>query len=131
MLQAVAVVIKKHSKHLLIKRAKKGVAEDYWCPITGAIEKGETQKQAVIREAKEELGIRVKPLKKVWECFTEDKQYLLHWWFVKLEEGTIKANPNEVKDYRWLDFNAMQKIDKMFQADLKFFKTIGQNLPDL
>ena len=130
MKDAVVIVIERNGKFLLIKRAKKGMAEDYWCPITGAVENRETQEQAVIREANEEMGITVKPIKKVWECFTEDKQYLLHWWYVKLLVDNIKINSNEVKDYRWLSVTEMQKISKMFKADLQFFREIAPNLPD-
>jgi len=130
MQDAVAVVIKRGDKFLLIERAKKDAAVDYWCPITGAMEEGETQRHAVIREAKEEMGLSVRPIKKVWECFTEDKHYLLHWWYVKLLNDEIKINTDEVKDYRWLSFNEMQKIEKMFEADLLFFKEIAPNLPN-
>ncbi len=122
MKQAVAVVIRKGDKFLLIKRAKKGEAENYWCPITGAIEQDETQEQAVIREASEEMGIAVKPIQKVWECYTEDKQYLLHWWSAKLIDDRITMNHDEVKDYQWVNYEQMQNIGMMFKADLVFFK---------
>lgn len=114
----------------MIKRAKKDIAEDYWCPITGAVEQGESQAQAVIREAQEEMGLIVESVKKVWECFTDDKKYLLHWWQVKLLNDTVKINKSEVKDYRWLDFGEMQKIEKMFSADLHFFKEWEPLIPD-
>ena len=127
---AVAVVIKRNGKFLLIKRAKKDVAEDYWCPITGAVEQGETQAQAVIREAQEEMGLIVEPVKKVWECYTQDREYLLHWWYAELLDDNIKINKSEVKDYRWLDFGEMQKIEKMFSADLHFFKEWEPLVPD-
>ncbi len=130
MQDAVAVVIKKNEKFLLIKRAKKDAAVDYWCPITGAVEAGETQEDAVTREAHEEMGIRVQPIKKVWECFTEDRRYRLHWWFVKLVNDEIKVNTAEVKDYRWLSFEEMQGIGKMFEADLSFFQKATPQLPD-
>ena len=128
MKDAVAIVIKKNEKFLLIKRAKKGIAEDYWCPITGAVERGETQEQAVIREAREEMGMVVEPIHKVWECFTDDRQYLLHWWWVKLVNNEIKIKPEEVKDYQWINVKEMQKIGKMFKADLNFFKEITKDL---
>lgn len=130
MKDAVAVIIKRGGKFLLIKRAKKGEAEDYWCPITGAIEKEETQEQTIIREAKEEMGITVKPIKKIWQCYTEDKQYLLHWWYVKLLNDKVIINRDEVKEYRWVHYREMQKIGRMFKADLQFFREIGINLPD-
>jgi 8-oxo-dGTP diphosphatase len=128
MQDAVAVVLKKGERYLLIKRAKHGTAEDYWCPVTGAVEQGETQAQAVTREALEELGISVRPIKKVWECMTDDKEYLLHWWHSILENETIAVNPEEVKEYRWLTYREMLELDKMFDADRKFFRNIAPHL---
>jgi len=130
MQDAVAVVIKRNNKFLLIKRAKQGAAEDYWCPITGAVEQGETQAQAVIREAQEEMGITVEPIQKVWECYTDDKRYLLHWWQVKISRDTIKTNPHEVKEYGWFNVDEMKNITKMFTADLHFFKTQSSIIPN-
>lgn len=130
MKDAVAVVLKKGDMYLLIRRAKHGTAEDYWCPITGAVEHGETQAQAVVREAAEELGIRVRPIKKVWQCPTDDGDYVLHWWHACLVNDRIVVDPNEVKEYRWLTFEDMQRLEKMFDADRVFFKSIAWNLPD-
>jgi len=130
MKHAVAVVVKKDGKFLLIKRAKKGEAEDFWCPITGAVEHGETQEQAVVREAQEEMGIQVEPVKKLWECTTHDGKYTLHWWQVDLIHDRISENPDEVKAHTWVTVSGMQDIENMFEADLLFFKTVGANLPD-
>jgi len=126
MKDAVAVVIiNKADKYLLIRRAKKDASEDYWCPVTGAVEKDETQEQAVIREAKEELGITVEPEKKVWECLTHNKEYRLHWWVVRHIDDEISANPLEVKEYRWVSVHEMPAIGKMFDSDLVFFQGIA------
>lgn len=122
MKHAIAIVLKQNDSFLLVKRAKKGKAEDYWCPITGAIEEGESQEQAVVREASEEMGIGVEPIEKVWECYTEDMQYLLHWWSARLTDNRITVNPQEVKAYQWVTYEQMQNIGKMFNADLQFFK---------
>jgi 8-oxo-dGTP diphosphatase len=130
MKDAVAVVIKRNNKFLLIKRAKHGAAEDYWCPITGAVEQGETQAQAVIREAKEEMGITVEPIQKVWECYTEDRKYLLHWWQVNILRDATTINPDEVKEYGWFNVDEMKTIRKIFAADLHFFKTQGPIIPN-
>jgi 8-oxo-dGTP diphosphatase len=124
MKDAVAIVINEAGKFLLIKRAKKDASEDYWCPVTGAVEKDETQEQAVIREAKEEVGITVEPVKKVWECLTHNKKYRLHWWLAKHTGGAISANPREVKEYRWVSVSEMPAIGKMFEADLEFFQNV-------
>ena len=124
------MVLKRGDKYLLIRRAKHGTAEDYWCPITGAVEDGETQAQAVSREAMEELGIKVEPRDKVWECMTDDKEYLLHWWHSGLEDDTVAVNPDEVKEYRWLTYSEMLELEKMFDADRRFFRVIAPQLKD-
>jgi len=122
---AIAVVLKRGNAYLLIKRAKKGMAEDYWCPITGAVEPGETQAEAVVREAHEEMGLDVRPVNKVWQCYTQDKQYLIHWWCAELISEQIRVSTSEVKEYRWLQYRDMQKLDKMFKEDLHFFKLMS------
>jgi 8-oxo-dGTP pyrophosphatase MutT (NUDIX family) len=130
MKDAVAVVLKRGEKFLLIKRAKHGTAEDYWCPITGAVEDGETPEEAVKREAEEEMGIIVRPTKKVWECLTDDKEYVLLWWHVELIRDEIVPNPAEVKDYAWFTIAQMDNLPKMFDADRVFFAKIAHDLPD-
>lgn len=129
MKDAVAVVVKKGDTFLLIKRAKKNEAEDYWCPITGVIEPGETQAQAVMREAREEMDIEVEPVNKVWECPTDNNEYLLHWWFVRMKDQHMNANPDEVKEYKWVTADHMDTLKKMFDPDRYFFKKIGATLP--
>ena len=125
-----AVVLKKGDKYLLIRRAKHGTAEDYWCPITGAVEDGETHAQAVIREAKEEMGIVVEPIRKVWECPTNDREYLLHWWHAKLLREEIFVNPAEVKEYGWFTVLQMDNLSQMFDADRVFFEQVAPDRPD-
>jgi mutator protein MutT len=53
----VRAVIIKDGKILLIKRIKADIT--YWVIPGGAVEKNETNEQALIRESKEELGIDV------------------------------------------------------------------------
>ena len=130
MKDAVAVVLKKGEKYLLIRRAKPGTALDYWCPITGAVENGETQAQAIVREAEEELGLVVEPIRKVWECLTDDREYNLHWWHARLLSQDNRVNPDEVKEYRWVTYTEMLGLEKMFSADRIFFRDIAPDLPD-
>ena len=115
---------------MLIRRAKHGAAEDYWCPITGAVEDGETHAEAVKREAEEEMGIIIEPISKVWECLTDDKEYVLHWWHAKVIQDEIVPNPAEVKEYGWFTYDQMENLPKTFDADRIFFKDIARDLPD-
>jgi len=61
---AVSAVIKRDDKVLLLKRSpKQEHAPGLWDPCSGRIESGETPKQAVVREAREETGLIVEPLR--------------------------------------------------------------------
>lgn len=125
--EAVSVVITKGNKYLLIKRAKAGVGKGYWCPVSGSIEEGETQGEAAIRESLEEVGLKVIPIRKVWECPTKNRDYRLHWWTVRAENYTIKARKDEVDDYGWFTAEEIKNLDKMFEADRKFFLEKNRN----
>ncbi len=49
----------KNNKLLLSRRQNKGWMDGYLCAPGGHVEKGETPTQAMIREAKEELGVEI------------------------------------------------------------------------
>ena len=54
---AIMAIIRKDDRFLLIKRGETIPAAGYWCPVSGKIEVGETQAEAVAREVKEEIGL--------------------------------------------------------------------------
>jgi 8-oxo-dGTP pyrophosphatase MutT (NUDIX family) len=65
MLDAVIAVITKGEKVLLIQRAPGIRGGGYWAPVSGEVEPGESQEAAVAREAMEEVGFVVRPIRKV------------------------------------------------------------------
>ncbi len=60
---AVVAVIEKDGEYLIQKRSSKGLLADLWEFPGGKIEKGESPEQALAREIKEELGVRLKSAK--------------------------------------------------------------------
>ncbi|MCL4373688.1 NUDIX hydrolase [Candidatus Marsarchaeota archaeon] len=76
-----------------------------WGNVGGSVEKGETPKQAVIREAGEEIGLKLNQ-KAVIAAFTRDhrsaeKPYTVHFYATSIEESTkIKLN-DESCSYKW------------------------------
>ena len=67
MLDAVIAVITNGEKILFILRAPNIRGGGHWAPVSGEVEPGESQEAAVAREAMEEVGLTVRPIRKVWE----------------------------------------------------------------
>src|SRR3989344_5946201 len=88
-----AVILNREGKFLLIKRGPKSQNEiGLWGFPGGAMEFGETPAETIKREVKEELGIKIKPLKMlppVNHRIPEEKQ---HWvaapYICQLVSGT-------------------------------------------
>lgn len=55
---AVFLLLIKNNKVLLLKRQNTGYADGKYSLVSGHVDKGETMQEAIIREAKEEAGIR-------------------------------------------------------------------------
>jgi len=72
----------------------------------GGLEAGETQEQAVIREAREELGIDVSPMRPVWR--TEFGSFTLFGWSALWTGGELNPEPLEVAETIWLSADEAQ-----------------------
>lgn len=126
--QAVVAVVVDRGRVLLIQRGPAVVFPGYWAPLSGRIEPGESQPEAVVREVREEVGLRVRPLAKVWECDTDDGAYRLHWWTAQLLGGELALDPGEVSQARWLTPAEYRELTPTFVGDHEFFERI---LPSL
>ena len=100
-----AVVIREN-KILLGKRADNGL----WDTFGGLVEVGETLAEAAVREAKEEAGIDVKPMKllavfdsRLWETVPIAQLYHVHF-LCELIGGTPTTS-NEVTEVAWFSEN--------------------------
>lgn len=72
--QVVAAIIRREAKFLFGKRALyKKSAPGFWSPISGKIEAGETEAEAVVRECFEEVGLVVRAVTKVTEFDIDNK----------------------------------------------------------
>jgi 8-oxo-dGTP pyrophosphatase MutT (NUDIX family) len=108
LLHAAALVIK-DNKVLLTKRALSDKSEPgKWCPINESLEKNEQPAAAVIRGAKEELGISFKIDKRLpdWD-YGVDTTYV----FVGTFEGDINPDPKEIAEYGWFSYEDAMILD--------------------
>lgn len=128
MLDAIVAVITKGDEALLIQRAPTVRGGGYWAPVSGEVETGESQEAAVVREAKEEVGLTVRPLRKVWQNISSRGTYRLHWWLAEFVAGELELDKREVSDARWLMVDEICGLYGTFEGDREFYQKV---LPSL
>ncbi|MCX5240468.1 NUDIX domain-containing protein [Streptomyces prunicolor] len=126
--EAIAAVGRRGERVLVIQRGPLARPPGYWAPLSGKLEPGETQEEAVVRAVHEEVGLRAFPQAKVWESQTEDGAFRLHWWTAEAEEGEVVMQPSEVSDARWVTPRGFSGLQPVFGADRVFFDRV---LPQL
>jgi len=127
LLDAIVAVITNGDKVLLIQRAPTVRGGGYWAPVSGEVEPGETQEAAVVREVKEEVGLTVRPLRKVWENMSTRGTFRLHWWLAEYVGGELVLEKKEVSAARWLTVDEISGL-KIFEGDREFYQEVMPSL---
>jgi 8-oxo-dGTP diphosphatase len=122
--EAVVAVITKEKKVLIIQRSADVPYPGYWAPLSGKIESQEDQAGAVVREVREEVGLTIKPVRKVWECTAASGSHKLHWGLAEWVSGDLRPDPREVADARWVDVEEVLRLERTFEVDREFFKSV-------
>ncbi|BBC35790.1 hypothetical protein SGFS_070840 [Streptomyces graminofaciens] len=125
---AVVAVLRRGDRVLVIERGPEARRSGYWAPLSGKVEPGESQAEALVREVREEVGLKVSPLAKVWESETDDRRFRLHWWTADVAEGEVVAQPGEVSDARWVTVGQFLELEPTFAEDRQFFERV---LPEI
>lgn len=136
----VDVVVTKENKILLEKRSKGLLEEGKWGLIGGFVDRDETSKEAVRREAFEETGYRVDDIKLLTirdnpDRPNEDRQNIaLVFACVALsKEGT---KDDESTDVKWFEFDKLPKKEEIafdHYKDIQLYLDYKKNiikLPD-
>ena len=126
--EAVVGVLRRGDRFLVIKRGPRAILSGYWAPPSGRVEEGETPEETLVREIQEELGISASPIAEVWECPTDDGDFILHWWTAEAGPGDLLLNPDEVADARWVTTEEFLELDPTFAGDRDFFIRVLPNL---
>lgn len=121
---AVVAVIIRDGEVLVIRRGPGIPGAGYWTPPAGKPRPGESLADAVVREAREETGLEVAPLREVWQCSADGADYELHWWLAEYLGGELRFAPDEVAEARWLRPEAFSELEPVFPNGRKFFEQI-------
>lgn len=125
----VAVLRRADGRLLVILRGPGARMPGYWAPLSGGVEPGEDQAQALVREVREEVGLDVAPGEKVWECPTDDGSWRLHWWTATFTDDRLTPDPREVADVRWVTAGEYAALSPTFVGDHPFFEDVLPSLP--
>jgi len=111
MTNVVAAIIKKDNYFLIVQRNKNKHMGFKWEFPGGKVEENETFEEALIREIKEELSIKINLHKKITEEKYIDKKIdiVLHYYLCTHESGNIKLNEHE--NLAWVKKKDFDKYD--------------------
>jgi len=110
---SVGALIRKGDKYLLIDRVKPPYG---FASLAGHVDEGENAEQALLREVREESGLRVLNYRLLSEEELDwnwcSKGVGVHYWYLyECEvEGDIKKNGNETKSIGWFLRSELEKL---------------------
>ena len=120
----VVAVIQESGRFLLIKRSDYiEAAKGYWCPVSGRVESGETEQEAIKREVKEEVGFDVEADERIAQIPSFDKTFTLSFWTTKNHSGEARVASDEISDIKWATIEEMDALEPMFEEDIEVLKS--------
>lgn len=111
---AAAIIIFPTNKILLIKRGTI-VFRGFWALPGGKVDGGEIVEEAVVREVREETGLKVKIVRKIGEYHEVgvnngvEYDYYPTCFLVKVVGGKISKQKEEIEEIKLFDFNEIPK----------------------
>ncbi|MCA9267943.1 MAG: NUDIX domain-containing protein [Planctomycetales bacterium] len=122
--RGVVAVIARQAKLLVIQRSRHVRAPLAYCFPGGAIELGEAEPDAVVRELREELGVAVAPIRPLWRALTP-WNVDLSWWLAELhEQAVVVPNPLEVEQACWLATHEIRALPGLLESNLQFLDAL-------
>jgi 8-oxo-dGTP pyrophosphatase MutT (NUDIX family) len=124
---AVAVIVR-DGRLLVIERSAHVAAPGAFCFPGGGIEQGEDEPAALVRELREELGIVVEPVARLWTCTTA-WNVELHWWLAHLAaDAAIAPNLAEVAAYHWHTVAELRALPRLLSSNREFLDAWEQRV---
>ncbi len=121
-----AVVVNRHGgeNHVLLIRRGTPPLLGEWSLPGGVLECGETLREAVVRETREETGLAVEPgeMLGVYERVIRDEERRVRYHFVLIDflcrplSGDLKAG-SDAADVRWFSRDELPALNLAYDAD--------------
>lgn len=121
----VAAVIRSDDRILIIRRSAGVAAPLSWAFPGGAVGPQESEREALVREMQEELGIRVRPVRRVWSWHRPHPALILHCWEVDMADQPVLPNPAEVAEAVWLTAAEIRRLPGLLPSCLELLEAMG------
>jgi 8-oxo-dGTP diphosphatase len=129
--RGVVGIVFRDGRMLVIRRARSVVAPLVYCFPGGGIEGEESEEEALVREFREEVGVALRPLRRLWRCVTPWKVELA-WWLGELPPDAVPAaNPREVESVHWLTADEMAQLPDLLESNREFLDLMARGEIDL
>jgi 8-oxo-dGTP diphosphatase len=107
---------------LVIRRSQAVEAPGAYCFPGGAIEPGESEEAALVREFREELHAPAHPVRRLWRSVTS-WEVELTWWLVALADGAVLVpQAREVESFHWLTPQEMLALPQLLESNRHFLE---------
>ncbi|MEK9687061.1 MAG: (deoxy)nucleoside triphosphate pyrophosphohydrolase [Gammaproteobacteria bacterium] len=123
---SIFILQNKHGQILLSLRDSQKELPNQWEFPGGKVERHEGPYQALLREAREELSIKIKSSEFLMQYFFSYKDLFVHLyvWLVKEFEGNVYAN--EGQELRWVDVKEIYDIPYL-EGDKKILDKLSNH----
>lgn len=127
MIQVVCAIIIKEDKILIAQRSEKMKLPLKWEFPGGKLEAGENEKEALIREIKEELNIEISPSQRISSHIHDYVSFKINLIAYLCEYISGEIQLSEHKDYKYIPFEELKDHD-LAEADIPVIAELQRHL---
>ncbi len=121
----VVAVIVREGRFLVIRRSDQVIAPGMVCFPGGGIEGGESEEETLVREIREELGVTIAPVRRIWRSVTP-WNVKLAWWLGEIDqEQPFAPNPAEVACIQWVSTDEMRELPNLLESMHHFLDALA------
>ena len=136
-------VMNEFGEILLAQRAsKKSHNPNKWtCVVNGTVEKGESYEENIIKEAEEEIGVKIRknhtPILLAKELFVSNWKHFVAMFFVRLPKSTsFVFDEQEIQAVKRVNREELRELLEKFSDDFvgsfpKLWKLVSQKLEEM
>ena len=123
--RGVVAITRRDGRFLAIRRGRTVAAGGRVCFPGGHIEPGEEERDAVVRECREELAARVEAVACVWRSVTSWGTSLAWWTVTLVSDDELVPHPVEVDEILWLSADEMLADETLLSGNRDFLHGIA------